>query len=61
MTLGNAATAHVRLIVWCKACQHKVEPIWQSKASGTAPRCRFLMGGTDSSAPRAGAGTSTWW
>jgi hypothetical protein len=26
MTLGNAAAAHARLIVWCKACQHQVEP-----------------------------------
>jgi hypothetical protein len=26
MTLGNAATTRVRLIVWCKGCQHKVEP-----------------------------------
>jgi Zn finger protein HypA/HybF involved in hydrogenase expression len=26
MTLGNAAAAHVRLIVWCKECQHQVEP-----------------------------------
>jgi Zn finger protein HypA/HybF involved in hydrogenase expression len=26
MTLANAAAAHVRLIVWCKGCQHKVEP-----------------------------------
>ena len=26
MTLGNAASAHVRLIVWCKGCQHRVEP-----------------------------------
>jgi hypothetical protein len=25
MTLG-AAAARVRLIVWCKACQHQVEP-----------------------------------
>jgi hypothetical protein len=25
MTLG-AAAAQVRLIVWCKACQHQVEP-----------------------------------
>ena len=23
---GNAATARVRLIVWCKECQHQVEP-----------------------------------
>jgi hypothetical protein len=26
MTLGNAADARVRFIVWCKACQHQVEP-----------------------------------
>jgi DNA-directed RNA polymerase subunit RPC12/RpoP len=26
MTLGNAASAQVRLIVWCKACGHQVEP-----------------------------------
>ena len=26
MTLGNAAAAHVRLILWCTACQHRVEP-----------------------------------
>lgn len=26
MTLGNAAEARVRLIVWCKACGHQVEP-----------------------------------
>jgi hypothetical protein len=26
MTLGNAARAGVRLIVWCKTCQHQVEP-----------------------------------
>jgi hypothetical protein len=26
MTLGNAAAARVRLTVWCKACQHQVEP-----------------------------------
>jgi hypothetical protein len=26
MTLGVAAAASVRLIVWCKECQHQVEP-----------------------------------
>ena len=26
MTLGNAATAKVRLVVWCLDCQHQVEP-----------------------------------
>jgi hypothetical protein len=26
MTLSAAAAAQVRLIVWCKSCQHQVEP-----------------------------------
>jgi hypothetical protein len=26
MTLGAAAAAGVRLVVWCKTCQHQVEP-----------------------------------
>jgi hypothetical protein len=26
MTLGGAAAARVRLIVWCRDCQHQVEP-----------------------------------
>jgi hypothetical protein len=26
MTLGNAAVARVRLIVWCKSCGHRAEP-----------------------------------
>ena len=26
MTLGSAAAAKVRRIVWCKACGHQVEP-----------------------------------
>jgi hypothetical protein len=26
MTLGNAAAARVRLIVWCKECGHRAEP-----------------------------------
>jgi hypothetical protein len=26
MTLGSAAGAHLRSIVWCKHCQHQVEP-----------------------------------
>jgi Zn finger protein HypA/HybF involved in hydrogenase expression len=26
MTLGNAAAAQVRLIVWCLDCHHQVEP-----------------------------------
>jgi hypothetical protein len=26
VTLGSSAAAKVRLVVWCKACQHEVEP-----------------------------------
>jgi hypothetical protein len=26
MTLGNAAAARVRLIVWCRECRHRAEP-----------------------------------
>jgi hypothetical protein len=26
MTLGNAAAARVRFIVWCKGCRYQVEP-----------------------------------
>jgi hypothetical protein len=26
MTLGSAAAAHLRLMVWCKACDHQSEP-----------------------------------
>jgi YgiT-type zinc finger domain-containing protein len=26
MTLGNAETAKVRLVVWCRDCQHQAEP-----------------------------------
>jgi len=37
VTLDNAAAARVRLIVWCKSCQHEVEPIRQD---GCSLRCR---------------------
>ena len=26
MTLGSAAAAKLRLMVWCKPCQHRAEP-----------------------------------
>ncbi len=25
-TLGSTLAAHLRLMVWCKACRHQVEP-----------------------------------
>jgi hypothetical protein len=49
MTLGNAATAHVRLIVWCKTCQHRVEPDPAEQAQRYRPEtaipewCRRLV------------------
>ena len=38
MTLGNAAAAHVRLIVWCLDCSHQIEPDPAEMAA------RFLTG-----------------
>jgi hypothetical protein len=44
MTLGvAAASAQVGLIVWCKACQHQVEPDPAEMASRT-PKCRAPSG-----------------
>jgi NAD-dependent SIR2 family protein deacetylase len=48
MMLGDAATARVRLIVWCKDCGHQVEPdpAEQAQRYGAelpvlqVPRCR---------------------
>jgi hypothetical protein len=38
MTLGVSAAAQVRLIVWCKECQHQVEPDPVEMATDTAPK-----------------------
>jgi hypothetical protein len=58
MTLGNAAAARVRLIVWCKACGHRVEP----DAAEMAGRY-----GADTAVPRVARAARllpvrpTWW
>jgi hypothetical protein len=42
MTLGNAVSALVRLIVWCRACQHQVEPdpaLPRAQPRGDATAC----------------------
>ena len=44
MTLGNAAAARVRLIVWCKACGHRPSPTLRRSPSGTVPRPPFPIG-----------------
>jgi hypothetical protein len=50
MTLGNAAAARVRLIVWCRDCQYQVEPdpaktpkgsILASQRPGAQRECRL--------------------
>ena len=38
MTLGNAAPAGVRLVVWCRGCGRQVEPTLAKWSSATAPR-----------------------
>ena len=60
MTLGNAAAARVRLIVWCKACGHRVEPDPAEMARNygadtTVPEWRERL-----VCSRAAAATSTW-
>jgi hypothetical protein len=42
MTLGSAAAAGVRLIIWCKACQHQVEPDPAETAARYGPETTVL-------------------
>jgi hypothetical protein len=42
MTLGAAAAAGVRLIVWCKACHHQIEPDPAAMAVQYAPKRQAL-------------------
>jgi hypothetical protein len=42
MTLGNAAAAHVRLIVWCRDCSHQVEPAPVEMARRYGPETNVL-------------------
>ena len=55
MTLGNAAAARVRLIVWCKDCRHQLSPTPAKSPSDTAPQRRCSIGAPGSSAPAAAA------
>jgi hypothetical protein len=61
MTLGNAAAARVRLIVWCKACSHQAEPDAAEigeryGAATTVPKWRERL-----VCSRCAAATPTWW
>jgi hypothetical protein len=44
ITLGGAAGARVRLIVWCKECQRQVEPD-PAEMAATAPKRPCSAGG----------------
>jgi len=46
MTLGNAATAHVRLIAWGKDCKHQGEPDPVEQLSATAAKTAASNGET---------------
>jgi hypothetical protein len=61
MTLGAAAAAQVRLIVWCKVCQHKVEPDPAEMAAHLARTLRFSIGESGWSVPSAVAAESISW
>jgi hypothetical protein len=45
VTLGNAAAARVRLIIWCAECGHQVEPDpGEIACSGMAPKFPCSIG-----------------
>jgi hypothetical protein len=44
MTLGNAAAARARLVVWCKACRHGANPTPPSRLAGMDQRRQSLTG-----------------
>jgi hypothetical protein len=61
MTVGNGASAKVRLIVWCRDCRHQIEP----HPAEIAKRYCAEMTASDShsalSAPAATAGRLILW
>jgi len=60
MTLGVAVAAGVRLIVWCKKCQHQIEPDLSRWLLGTAPRRPCSTGASGWSVTAAAADRSMW-
>jgi len=61
MTLGSAAAAHVRFMVWCKACGYRSEPDPAEQARWYGPETRCRIGAPGWCARSAAAATSTWW
>ncbi len=61
MTLGNAAVAHLRLIVWCLNCRHQVEPDPVEMAKRYGADMTVLARTSGWCADRAVLGGSTQW
>jgi hypothetical protein len=61
MMLGNAAAAHVRLIVWCHDCSHQVEPDPAEMADRYGAERRLSTGASGWSVGDAAAGKPIWW
>src|SRR5262245_47438614 len=61
LTLGDAATAHLRFMAWCKACVTAVNLTRATKRAGMGQRHQFLNRAAGWCARAAAAATSTWW
>jgi hypothetical protein len=61
MTLVNTAAAHVRLIVWCKECQHQVEPDPAEMAARYGAETPVLDWRDRLASLAAAAGRPIWW
>jgi hypothetical protein len=55
------AAAHVRLVVWCKACGHRANLTRPSRHAGLAQRRQCLKGVGGWLARNAAAVMWTWW
>ena len=61
MTLGNAAAARVRLIVWRKGCQRQVEPDPAELAGARYGAETPVLGWRERLGLFPAAGRSIWW
>ena len=60
MTLGNAATAKVRFLVWCLDCRYRAEPDPAEMAQQYGAEMTVNNWHKRLSAVSAARGTSTW-
>src|SRR5204863_6872023 len=44
LTLGQALAARVRLIVWCRSCDHRASPMLPIRSRIMVRICRFPIG-----------------